>query len=155
MPTLVDTGILLRGFARTDPQYRDIRQALRTLRRQGDELLTSFQNIAEFINVSTRPTSSRGGYGLSLEKTDKRVRFIAIACRVVMESPASYDCWRELVARYGVHGVAVHDARIIAVMLVNGAQRLLTLNERDFRRYGSEGITIVTPQSLIDTSSAN
>jgi len=60
MPTLVDTGILLRGFARTDPQYRDIRRALFKLRRQGQEFLAAFQNIAEFMNVSTRPTSARG-----------------------------------------------------------------------------------------------
>jgi predicted nucleic acid-binding protein len=70
MPTLVDTGILLRGFARTDPQYSDIRRALLKLRRQGEEFLTSFQNIAEFVNVSTRPASARGGYGLSFEMTD-------------------------------------------------------------------------------------
>ena len=153
MPTLVDTGILLRGFARTDPQYREIRRALLKLRRQGDEFLTSFQNIAEFVNVSTRPTSARGGYGLSFDTTDKRVRFVESACRVVTENPASYGRWRELVARYGVSGVAVHDARLIAVMLVHGAQRLLTLNERDFRRYEPEGIIVVTPQSLITANS--
>jgi predicted nucleic acid-binding protein len=59
MPTLVDTGILLRGFVRQDPQYREIRRALLRLRRDSEELLTTFQNIAEFVNVSTRPTSAR------------------------------------------------------------------------------------------------
>jgi|SRR3990172_7194277 len=149
MPTLIDTGILLRGFARTDSQYRDIRRALLKLRRQGEEFLTSFQNIAEFTNVSTRPTSSRGGYGLSVEMTDKRVQFIETACRVVTETPSSYARWRDLVIRHRVSGVAVHDARLIAVMLVHGAQKLFTLNEGDFRRYEPEGIVVVTPQSLV------
>ena len=155
MPTLVDTGILLRGFARTDPQYRDIRRALFKLRRQGQEFLAAFQNIAEFMNVSTRPTSARGGYGLSIEMTNQRVQFIETTCRVVTENPSSYARWRELVARYQVSGVSVHDARLIAVMLVHGAQRLFTLNERDFRRYEPEGIVIVTPQSLLAADSAN
>lgn len=149
MPTLVDTGILLRGFARTDPQYRDIRRALLKLRRHGEEFLTSFQNIAEFVNVSTRPTSARGGYGLSLEMADERVRFIESSCRLVTENESSYIRWRELVARYSVNGVAVHDARLIAVMLVHSATQLLTLNERDFRRYEPEGIIVVTPRSLL------
>ena len=153
MPTLVDTRILLRGFVQKDPQYREKRRALVKLRRRGEVLLTSFQNIAEFVNVSTRPTSARGGYGLSFETTDIRVRFIESVCHVVTENPSSYDRWRELIARYGVSGVTVHDARLVALMLVHGAQQLLTLNERDFRRYEPEGIIIATPQSLISANS--
>jgi predicted nucleic acid-binding protein len=149
MPTLVDTGILLRGFARNDSQYNEIRQALRKLRYQGEELLTSFQNIAEFHNVSTRPTAARGGYGLSNDVAQKRVAFIERACRVVTESPSSYGLWRDLLSRYGVNGVAVHDARLIAVMLDYGVRRMLTLNERDFRRYEPEGIRIATPQFIL------
>ena len=34
-------------------------------------------------------------------------------------------------------------------MLGQGANRLLTLNERDFRRYEPEGVTIATPKSLL------
>ena len=149
MPTLVDTGILLRGFARNDSQYNEIRQALRKLRRQGEELLTSFQNIAEFINVSTRPSTARGGYGLSNDVAQRRVVFIERACRIVSESPSSYGLWRDLVLRYGINGVAVHDARLIAVMLDHGVRRILTLNERDFHRYAPEGIAIATPQSIL------
>jgi predicted nucleic acid-binding protein len=149
MPTLVDTGILLRGFARQDPQYREIRRALLKLRRDNEELLTSFQNIAEFVNVSTRPTSARGGYGLATAEAERRVAVIEAICRVVTEDAASYARWRELIARHAVRGVAAHDARLIAVMLGQNANRVLTLNERDFRRYEPEGITIVTPQSIL------
>jgi predicted nucleic acid-binding protein len=80
------------------------------------------------------------------------VRFIESACQIVTEDTASYDRWRQLIARYKVNGVAVHDARLIAIMLAHRAQQLLTLNERDFRRYEPEGIIVVTPQSLITAS---
>jgi hypothetical protein len=53
MPTLVDTGILLRGFAPADQNHQQVRLALCHLRRERDELVTSFLNIAEFVNVST------------------------------------------------------------------------------------------------------
>ena len=155
MPTLLDTGILLRVFAQIDPLYRETRQALLKLRREGEELLTSFQNVAEFVNVSTRPASARGGYGLSLELVDKRVRFVERVCHVVTENPPSYNRWRELVARYGVSGLAVHDARLVAIMLAHGVHRLLTLNDRDFRRYEPEGIVVVTPQALLAENSAH
>jgi hypothetical protein len=55
---------------------------------------------------------------------------------------------KRLIATYCVIGKQVHDARLIAVMLIWQVENLLTLNERDFQRYAPEGITIVTPASL-------
>ena len=61
---LVDTGVLLRLFNRADPSNGEIRQCLRELRATGHRFAIAVQNIAEFWNVSTRPATSRGGYGL-------------------------------------------------------------------------------------------
>lgn len=47
---------------------------------------------------------------------------------------------------FAVSGVRVHDARLVAAMLVHGVGHVLTLNEADFRRY--DGITVVEPDSL-------
>jgi len=43
-------------------------------------------------------------------------------------------------------GVKVHDARIVAAMLVHGITHVLTLDEHDFVRY--PGITAVHPRML-------
>jgi hypothetical protein len=59
-----------------------------------------------------------------------------------------YGELKRLIARYGVVGKQVHDARLVAMMLTWQVENLLTLNDRDFQRYAPEGITIVTPASI-------
>ena len=44
-------------------------------------------------------------------------------------------------------GVQVHDARLVAAMLVYGILRLLTLNDRDFGRYTA--ISAVHPRDVV------
>lgn len=75
MSVLIDTGILLRLFVPADPVCQAIRDAVMHLRRH-DRVATTFQNIAEFWHVSTRPPTARGGYGLSPIVVEARVRFI-------------------------------------------------------------------------------
>ena len=60
---LVDTGVLLRLLNRADPAHHDVRGCFRNLRAAGDQFAVALQNVAEFWNVSTRPSSARGGYG--------------------------------------------------------------------------------------------
>jgi hypothetical protein len=51
------------------------------------------------------------------------------------------------VRQYDVVGRAVHDAQLVASMLVNGITHILTLNGADFQRYVAE-ITVVHPREL-------
>lgn len=57
---LVDTNILLRFLLNKDPAYPAIRQAVRTLKARREQVVTTPQNIAEFWNVCTRPTTAPG-----------------------------------------------------------------------------------------------
>jgi predicted nucleic acid-binding protein len=145
MAVLVDTGILLRSFVRSEPSCAAIRRSIRELRERGEELVTAVQNIAEFSNVSTRPTSARGGYGLPVSKLGLRIGYIERLCRRLYESEESYAIWRRLITAHGVSGIAVHDARLVSIMLANDVNRVLTLNDRDFRRFEPDGITILSP----------
>jgi predicted nucleic acid-binding protein len=147
MRVLVDSGILLRLLDRSDPLHGVIRDAIRRLRGRGDELVTSAQNVAEFWNVSTRPASARGGFGLSLAETERRLRIIERLFPVLSESPASYGLWRQLVLSYAVQGVQVHDARLAALSQAHGVTHILTLNGADFLRYQSFLIPL-DPQSV-------
>jgi predicted nucleic acid-binding protein len=145
MALLIDTGVVLRAFDKSSSEYQTIRQALRTLWSRHDGLVVALQNLAEFWNVSTRPTD-RNGYGLSTERTSKRLSIIEQLCDVLIEDAASLAIWKGLLVSYSVTGVAVHDARLVSVMLANNISTIVTLNAQDFRRY--QGITALTPSEV-------
>jgi predicted nucleic acid-binding protein len=103
--------------------------------------------MAEFWNVATRPLVNNG-QGLSPLQAARRVRLIERFCQVVSEDLKSYEIWKTLVAKLGVSGVAVHDARLAATMMARQIESIVTLNERDFRRYESEGVRPIAPGSI-------
>lgn len=146
MRYLVDSNILLRLLQRNDPLHSTIRQAGRALMARGDELCCAPQNIVELWNVSTRPATARGGFGLTTAETDRRVRLIERVFTILEETPAVYPEWRRLVVQHSVAGVQVHDAKIVAVMNVHGITHVLTLNSADFSRYA--GITCLAPDQV-------
>lgn len=143
---LVDSNVLLRFLQRNDPDHTTARTALRVLRLDGHQLCYTPQNIAEFWSVATRPAASRGGFGLTLQETDRRVRLIERFLTLLPDTPAIYAEWRRLVVTHSVSGVQVHDARLVAAMRVHGVTNLLTFNTEDFTRY--PGITVFHPQDI-------
>ena|SRR5258708_5422051 len=147
MPWLIDTGPLLRLFDRADPQHSFVRAAISAIRIAGDSVVTTSQNVAELWNVSTRPSTARGGYGKSVHATILRVRYVERAFPILPDGPRVYHEWRNLAERYQIQGVAVHDARLVATMVVCGIHDLLTLNPNDFRRYLN--IRVETPESIV------
>lgn len=149
MLVALDSGILLRVLQRADPQHMAVRQAVRTLHNRGDTLVTAPQNVAEFWNVTTRPATARGGFGLDVQEARRRVRVLERLFQVLPDSPSAYPIWKQLVVRHGVMGVQVHDARLVAWMQGHGVSHLLTLNASDFARY--QTITALTPQHLLGT----
>jgi predicted nucleic acid-binding protein len=143
---LADTNILLRFLLRNDPSYPAIRQAVRTLKTRGEQIVITPQNMAEFWNVCTRPITVRGGLGLSVEATEMRLRLLERHFPVLPDNPAVYEQWKRLVLAHKVRGVNVHDARLVAAMIVHGVTHILTANIRDFERY--PGITVVAPDQI-------
>lgn len=104
------------------------------------------QNIAEFWNVCTRPRN-QNGLGFSSEQTDAEVSRLETLFHLVLDEPGIYNEWRQLVVRYGVNGVRVHDARLVAAMRVHGISDLLTFDDGDFKRYRE--ITVMTPADVL------
>lgn len=135
MDILVDTGVLLRLLHKADPQNSPIRQTLRRLKSGGDQFVATPQNIAEFWNVCTRPSTARGGFGLSPAETERKLRLLERIIRVIPDVPAMYELWKHLVIARSVSGVQVHDARLVAAMKSHKITHILTLNASDFGRY--------------------
>jgi len=116
------------------------------LHQQGNRFCFFPQNAAEFWNVCTRPATSRGGFGLAVEETDRRLRLLHRLFEVCYEAPAAYRRWHELVVGLRLTGVQVHDARIVALMLTHGITHILTFDVEDFHRYA--GITALSPHDV-------
>src|SRR5207249_9494314 len=146
MRVLLDSGILLRLVNRSDAEHATVRAALRLLRQRGESLVTAAQNMAEFWNVCTRPASARGGYGLPVAETQRRLRLLERLFVVLTEIPAAYPLWRNLVVAHAVQGVQAHDARLVALMQAHGIAHILTLNGADFARY--PGVVAFEPTAV-------
>lgn len=144
MDYLVDTHVLLRFVDRNHPLHPVVRAAIQNTRRRGDRLRVTGQNFVEFWNVATRP-AVRNGFGLSSADADRRLRILERLFPILPEIPNIYPEWRRIVVAFGVAGVQVHDARLVAVMRAHGVSHILTFNDADFARYVAEGIVTTNP----------
>lgn len=147
MPYLIDTNILLRLAKRNDPDRPIALKALRELKSQNEDLCYTTQVLVEFWNVCTRPLTARGGLGLTLDVTERKARLIEKQFRLLPESLATHQEWRQLVKLHNVKGVQVHDTMLAAVMNVYGITHLLTFNTPDFKRFGN--VDVVSPVDVI------
>lgn len=132
-----------------DSQHALVEEAVDRLIASQEDLVITTQNIAELWNVATRP---RANNGLALSPTEVAKLYedtIEPACAVLVETKFLPVVLRRLLSQYNVVGKQVHDARLVAMLLVWQVDRLLTFNDRDFRRYEPEGIAISTPASLL------
>lgn len=147
MVYLVDTNVLLRLADRRHPLHPVIRQAIRKLQQEGHTLQITSQNGVEFWNVTTRP-ANKNGFGLTPAEANRLLHLIERLFPVLPDSPSVYPQWRQLVVRFGVSGVQVHDARLAAAMLAHQITHILTFNGADFSRYAPVGIVAVDPVSV-------
>jgi predicted nucleic acid-binding protein len=149
MAYLLDSGILLRLIDSNDSQHILAEDAVDSLILREEALLIATQNVAELWNVATRPVTNNGLGLPTLEVQSLYEETIVPVCGVVAESEESHVNFLRLLAQYSVIGKQVHDARLAAIMLAWQIENILTLNDRDFRRYEVEGIKVVTPAQLV------
>jgi predicted nucleic acid-binding protein len=138
---LGDSNLLVHLTNSASQEHLVAGQAVIALEDRGAELLYTSQNLAEFWNVCTRDGPS--GLGLTTEETAGRVAMIEVQFGFMPETAAAEWIFKELLIRYRVRGVQVHDARLAALMIVNGVQEILTFDRKDFRRYAE--ITVLHP----------
>ena len=150
---LVDTNILLRRQQRDHVQALIAVQALYRLRQQGEELSVARQNLVEFRNTASRPFD-KNGIGLTPTDADFEIDILERGFTTLPDDDRVYEIWRQLIAAKGVSGKQVHDARLVAFMLVYGVTHILTFNGADFRRFETlppnlgNGIVVVHPSAL-------
>ncbi|OKH37278.1 twitching motility protein PilT [[Phormidium ambiguum] IAM M-71] len=147
MSYLLDTNILLRSSEPSHPMFTMATTATSILLNRGEELYITPQNLIEFWNVCTRP-KDKNGLGYSIAETKAEVEKLKTMFPLLPDISAIYPEWERLVSTYQVKGVNVHDARLVAAMLVHGITHILTFNVEDFRRYAE--INPVNPGGVTD-----
>jgi predicted nucleic acid-binding protein len=123
-------------------------ESVESLAAQQEELFTTTQNVAEFWNVATRPIGDNGLELPVATVANLLENVIEPICAMLVEPESVYGELKRLGVKYEFRGKQVHDARLVALMVCWGVEKVLTLNERDFRRYEPEGILVVTPKSI-------
>ncbi len=143
---LVDTNVILRLVDAEHSHHAPARATVEEL--QADHrLCATGQNFIEFWNVATRP-ADKNGLGWVPARADRVMATAEDIFSLLPDSPAIYPQWRQLIVEFGVSGVQVHDARLVAAMRVHNVAHILTFNKADFIRYASIGIVVVDPFSL-------
>ncbi len=142
---LFDSNIFLRLAEKNSPARPIILNAIRKIRQQNKTICYTPQVLAEFWNVCTRPTSARGGFGLSVEQTERKVNLIQKHFELLPDTLATFMEWRQLVLDYKVTGVQVHDTKLAASMNVHKVEYLVTLNEKDLKRFP---IKVINPKNI-------
>ena len=150
---LLDTNILLRRLEPNNPQAFIANNAIAGLEQKGEQLSVARQNLIEFRNTASRPLD-KNGLGLTPADADLELDLLERDFNTLPENDLVYAVWRQLIVAKGVSGKQVHDARLVAFMLVYNITHILTFNGADFRRFESlppgigTGIVVVHPAAV-------
>lgn len=145
MSYLVDTNVLLRSAQPHHQMHADAVAATLKLKRNGESLSITPQNLIEFWAVATRPVAANG-LGMSIADAAKELKRLKRFFILRRDTPAIYTRWEKLVMQYQVMGKTSHDARLVAAMVAHQLTHILTFNIDDFKRFS--GITAVDPATV-------
>jgi predicted nucleic acid-binding protein len=134
MAVLVDTNILVRSVQPHHPLTAAAENAIAALIRSDETMTVAVQNLIEFWVVATRP-ARENGLGMTAEFAQRELARFKELFQVLPESDGVLPEWERLVSSYHVSGKTAHDARLVAVMNVNGVDKILTFDTADFTRF--------------------
>lgn len=136
----IDTNILIYASLTQSPFHDNAVARLRELEKSGTELHINRQVLREYLAVMTRPGILTQEIPVSSLIQD--IRSFEDSLIVLDDGPAVTAKLLETIERYSVAGKQIHDANIVATMLVHEIPALLTHNLADFIRY-REIITVI------------
>jgi predicted nucleic acid-binding protein len=113
---------------------------------QGTTLYANGQVMREYLAVATRP-ADKNGLGLKQADAVANVRAFRTRTSLLDEDGNVADRLLGLLDEISCGGKQVHDANVVATMLVHGIDTLITINVSDFTRYDHH-ITVVALSSV-------
>jgi predicted nucleic acid-binding protein len=131
---MLDSCVLVAATDKNRKGHHDALTVLELWPARGTELYLSGQIQREYLAVATRPEVVNG-FGLSLADALDNVRAFRDRATLLAESGKVSDRLLGLLREVTCCGKAVHDANLIATVLVHGVQAVVTSNLADFARF--------------------
>jgi predicted nucleic acid-binding protein len=131
---MLDTNVLLAATDEGRPEHRDALTVVNKWAAGHTGLCTSGQVLREYLAVATRPVE-KNGLGLKLPDALGNVRAIRERTTLLTEDSKVTDRLLGLLADVDCRGKQVHDANLVATMLVHGIGTIVTMNLGDFARF--------------------
>jgi predicted nucleic acid-binding protein len=139
-----DTNIVLRLVNPSLPLHAEITLLIQQLQAQKVEFWISRQIIREYLVQVTRPGILQTPL-TSLQCT-AHVKVLRALFSIADETEAVTNQLLQLLEQFPTGGRQIHDANIVATMLVYQIDTLLTLNIADMKRF-APGVTLRSPLS--------
>jgi predicted nucleic acid-binding protein len=132
---MVDTNVLLAATDESRTEHHDALTILNDWPAGATTLCASGQILREYLAVATRP-ADRNGLGLKLPDALGNVHAIRERTTLLAEDAKVAERLLGLLADVEAGGEQVHDANVVATMLVHGIGVIVTMNVDDFARFG-------------------
>ncbi len=126
-----DTNVLVRAHFEAAPDHRLARLRMSEAGKRRETLRVSRQVLREYLATVTRPQA----WSPPVDEALGHAARLEARFDILEDGPAVTDALATLCREVPVAGKQVHDANIVATMLVHGEWRLLTFDARGFRRY--------------------
>lgn len=134
---VLDTNVLLAATDEAREDHADAIAAINVWPASGVVLYTSGQVLREYLAVATRPVHLNG-LGMAQPAAVANIRALRARLNLLAEDVKVSERLLELLDAAECTGKQVHDANIVATMLVHGVDTLVTLNVDDFARFGHQ-----------------
>ncbi len=131
--TFIDTNVLFRARIKSQNLHDEAKRLIDGQINVGAELWISRQIIREFLVHVTRPQSV--SQPMSAIEVESEVNVLQSVFSIADETSAVTDQLIRLIKQYPTGGKQIHDANIVATMLVHGIDSLLTQNIDDMKRF--------------------
>lgn len=130
---IIDTNVLIYSTVSGNPWYDEALNWLVDLHENGFDLCVTTQILREYLVVLTRASVFETSF--TVDQAIQEIEAILPSLTVYGESDRSAAQLRNLISRYDVRGKQIHDANIVAAMITEGVDILVTYNPGDFKRY--------------------
>ena len=131
---VLDTNVLLSATDESRTEHAEAVAAVNEWPASGLTLYTSGQILREYLVVATRPTDVNG-LGLAMSDALANVRALRSQLRLLGEEIKVAERLMGILDTVRCRGKQVHDANVVATMLVHGIDTVVTSNVDDFTRF--------------------